>query len=1527
MKKLFSQYSLKLLFGIIMTAGCLLGCFYFLSDIREKVNVSFTSYPPDFSDPVTLLSHADTYYWYARYRSNSLPEFDSAAIFAGRAIIAAEKKLNTGAIDSRSYSMIRSQAENIIELTGTQQQICRLNISSRYPFFLEIMGHEEDLMEEDVDRDEIEFLSLRGALGKLLELQIPGRPPQIGRLAMPVLVNSKTNNPVDSEFITQELNNQSSLLTVSNHNLTAILGMKNIVVDSIVKNTHSMGQIAEYFNSQELGVVEISESDKVNGIYSFTISLRYWTAQSGFSKAVLQVYHMVRDRVFNQVFGIILPVFLLFLFVAFLFNLALTTLASAFYPNNAVIAWYYMPFCFSVAMAVYVPTVWFLFKNFLNPDPGGYYATDPGEQWAALFPLSFLLLPLLVNYVVLGKLDNLVESFRSYLDRPVAIFAWIFGSLLSFPCAWTYFELIRFGYSPAVYLFIPVTGILLVLSLLISRHWAAIINFPERISIFSRVAHWLALFTMAFLVWSLISSFLTGYNMPAIIEWVTGTGLPVVLTIEIAASGISYIIKSLREDKKFSATPAPDGIAAILLKESPLGLLASSGKGFSHSMYINAPRETRGFNVFGYHLLKNRFPVRLVDFSDIPDGMKSIRYPAFAWSFGSLLPYSKFNDVAEAARRTGNLLGRLISSISSAGDLLIDERAAKPRNPSELAKTLLSLMGRECSVLFLDHIENAREEDLELLHAIILHAPGGTEYGKISKELPNFPLVVVCGYGEFGLRDRLEFILSGCGKGDYKGFQKYNLKYTNPAIKYLDEHCPDLPVQVRLRAALEMKKTGLDISPELASRLIGTIHDQGIIKPGQVFGRCSLEELVNLPDIVSGETIADGIKSKERLMAVLMAAAYVSDDLGRFRLPVIEKVLDIRKMELVLLLREAQEESLIYDLKEPEFFDWYSFTDLRLVRQFREFENPFQQELSQFGKECYDGFIRYYLSDDGEVEEVLRLMLASSELSITELTLIASRSAYTAAYRPLTAYRVLIFAGDYLSSNGNAQFKVAEELVKMAENVEKQYLRNPDLQILSFSFRLQCLDFRLRLENGKHESPETKLCLEMIKASPVYQKKTTDRTAIKLLEVKMRFLNFKPDDQTGNNLCDEIMGSDAVPLQKLRTRFYKIKLVPGSSIFEISPGWADRAAAMFTDYMGIYGELISLPANDREARELLREVLNDFAGSFLGDKLLSKFYLTVGQKPEEKQEVAEFARRTGLTDGPSLFEKIRELISARVLMESPDRKPFSGTEVLSLENLATFKSNPDPMVDKRGMCYTLNYWTRALKTMGDREAVIAVGEEAYLLNLETGDDIGCCTAAGILGDLMHELGNESSAYRWYEKSFGHGWNIKHYSRHDVLLKMEQIVVRSETGSDQSKISWYRRQLELEQLVPWFVPECIDEEIALDLLASQVAIKTRLPNLPKINAAIAQTPNQFIDSFRNWSESIPESLTKDSVFNGQWFNANGALINADAKVSNVKPPNALSFNMTFGKWSEKWEVGIYQLPEKGQWIIKSFKPCQ
>jgi hypothetical protein len=233
-----------------------------------------------------------------------------------------------------------------------------------------------------------------------------------------------------------------------------------------------------------------------------------------------------------------------------------------------------------------------------------------------------------------------------------------------------------------------------------------------------------------------------------------------------------------------------------------------------------------------------------------------------------------------------------------------------------------------------------------------------------------------------------------------------------------------------------------------------------------------------------------------------------------------------------------------------------------------------------------------------------------------------------------------------------------------------------------------------------------------------------------------------------------------------------------------------------------------------------------------------------------------------------LFSVIRFILAKRIQLELGDciisadsDKVLSAFEQKHLQYLL---NNNEVGLDKRGLCYTLNYFARACRLISNENDAYSYAKLSYQFNMQVGDKTGACIAAGTAGFASAGLGTLEDAYNWFRISFGIGWSIQHFSRFNIVMNM--LLMAKSIGDDckEKEVKFYARQLELLSVIPFMGRQTISNDLALELLTN----KHELENLAEqrmLSGPICELGNNPIDFLSSLHEVIAKNDFLDKQF--------------------------------------------------------------
>jgi hypothetical protein len=1350
---------------VLGAAIALAGIPWCWSVMRTAVRASHERHPiPVGTSASALLNHANTYYWFGRYRKNTRPEFERAMALAQQA---RTKALAAVPPDTA----LVTQADALLEMGRQQLALCDRGMGSHYPFHMELMDHVGAFVEQDCAPEEFPQQAVIRAMDQLLGVMCPDRTVLIRDRALYALVVTPPGEPEVNELVTEKLNADSRLYTIAAHEAARILGREVTDIASLAGDTIALRALCSGFNADQLALVHLLRNDRVDGIHYHGLRFDLWSPRTARVEHTVYTESFLQDRTFNQMPGLKLPLLIVFLLLALAMNLVITGLQRASGVQHAVQP-YHMIACFLVGVVANILAVDVALVRWLNPEPQAYYAEDLGEVWAYALPVVMLFLPALVAYLTLGKLDNLIPQFRSGLDQRASLFSWCLGSLLVFPFVWTYYCIMRSGWSPAVGLWLPVAGALSLSAWLISGHWKRVLELPERAGLLVRGATYGAIALHALVLYLAVLGTLMQYDASTL----TGIGITLYLPGLLVAEGVGLAGRRgrVRAAVRVGGLPhvLPDHIDTLLLGCDAQGWRVALEGALGGALQVNGRRGMDGHAVVR-HALREHPDVRVlhVDLEAVRPKEVDVHYYPFAEGLAGVVAWTAFNDVAETARKAGNLIGRLLNGITSVGGLLVDEGGTRARKPEEAARIIAPRLAEVPTVLVVDHTDRIDAPCRELLQALTA--------ALMAMDPAKRPLLVTCSYATSAGTEAVDSLLEPFAP------VTFTLHYTDLAHRFLEsEDNRRLPIMARVHLASLLQREEKDLAPEPLEAVFADLRATKAITDGSPFQVVLLDRLDGMKDIEPRTDTEQVLRDDPELRRVLTAAAYASDGLGRFRITLVARMVGLERMPLLFILKRAEEHNLVVDLKGDAQHDRYAFTDRHALLELKEPENAHADRLSQLAREYYSMYVRFHVPGVDIDAELQRLEgdLQRGQLHATELFNLAQRAMRVHADMPADAEHICRFAARMLSSAAHARLDDALTCMDNADAIQRYRRDRGESLDAQESLRADLLRWSILVEQGNAGSADARRIAQRFRTEGAPQG-TSDAAKLDLLLLEARycFLDFNPDNRSrGEACCDRVMeAGDA--LQRARARFYRLKLVSNVDV-DLSRPTTDPAKAMAHDqaYVALLAEVRALPSG-AAARRLLGEVLNDLGG-LLGDRFLGG----VRRKPD-----APGYKELAPSGADGLFARINELLTERVRIEVQGSGPL---DERSWERLIT----GDGMAsDRRGLCYTLNYWTRALGVMDRLEEARAMGARAYRLNRNVGDHLGASIAAGTLSDLYDRSGDPAKAFTWQEQSHGHAWFLSDdWRRRNAAWRMLELAQASGRADLQAVAHYYARQYEL-----------------------------------------------------------------------------------------------------------------------------------
>jgi hypothetical protein len=1495
---------------LIIVAG-IFGLFWLM---QTNVAPSFTSTSMESEDPQELLDLATTYYRFARARHSSVPDFEHAIILAKKAVrlsldrFASELEV----IDNRPTPELHEQhldesekliyeAEQLIKESTVAISVGSSKLGNLVPFYADLMWHDNDYMEDHAPRTRVSHQIFKRGLKKIESLGSPDdrEVPVSDRIAFAIVV-APQDEPILEELAIQHLSANTKMYTITPKLVAGLMNRNVISMLDVVQDDSLLRALASELDAEEIALFTITRQHEVDGIHTFGIRLGVWSAESMSVAASWYTEVIVKDRVFNQILPFILPLLLACLAMAALIDLSVgvfnASLVAGSRPQNllrtSVQSRLTMngSITFVAALTVFVALMALLVHPFLNPSPDAGSHDPLVEAWRASFPLVMLIIPGLLTYALLGKLDQWIEAFGAGLGTTSGLFQWSMGNLMLIPSVLTYLQILRFGFEPEVWLFLPLIAMLVPQAWLFSHHVFKWSRLPWQGPFEGRAACWMAYALHVGLVLVTIHFLFTDYTYGTLARLALLGHLPVLL--------MSLMLKRLAARVGFSSNREMEMIPHPVLPvqfqtsypriiETSEGyriLLASTGT--DHKRQTNSDLDKaellealamempKGIQpdtfVEQFLLLGNGDPASStpsgprpirsprnmvhVDFSQEKPSSIDVHYYPFAYGFREFVSKGIFNDAADKARKAGSILGKLVGSVSSIGSVLEDGMESRPRRAEEVAEDLMGSLGQGPSILLFSHLEMANLDALKDSYDLFRSVLQALEQMEPSAR----PLTIIMFSSDFRRRaDVTDFVQRLQSHRHVAGRHSavdpvMTIRYDKPAFDVLENK--QLPIQARIALSDELEKQNKAASPEVVEGVLRLMERSGALRmptdPHEVFGSIDLDDIRDLPEFEAAETVTAILSGESIASRVLLAAAYAANEAGRFHLQLLESMTEVPRMELLHILRELEGQGILNDIRGEEQYGWFAFSDRRFITEITETENSADDRLSQVTREFYRRYVLYHCPSSDWKENEALLESGDLKLGRGDLFILAQRAMKSKVEFPIRALGLNEYAARSYSKPGIARFDYALTCIDNVLSMRQDGAT--DIRHLILKLRIlnelrsdprSADDLVSRIErmlDGRFEGEEA-MTLD-----------PWDQQQAILVIANHCVVHFNDKNASkGLALCEEVIQKAQDKELMIRGRFYKLKLIPGKTLrlsndrSEADQAVLDRLVEMRNEYLELLKILSS--ENDRSDTwvKLHGEVLNDYAGSFLTDK-----WMSIADKADQSPDDPQFRRvRAVFETKADLVEEIeRHLFSRLQLAGYTD----ASTESIRETNLANLESRlfSDSEMDRRGLCYTLNYLNRAYFMAGDYARSIDIGKLSFKLNRHVHDLRGGSIVSGYLGKAIMALTDQETiqqlerAFKWQERSFGYAWLNRNEQGALMSALAMQDIVNSVMWSPneegvvlKARARVYLRQLELRHLLRHLDSRLISAELGRSICMSR----------DELHEVSAKNPNRSVFS--------------------------------------------------------------------------------
>ena len=1351
-----------------------------------------------------ILNHANTMYWLGRTYGNTTHEFEKSEKLALRV-----KQLLQGKNDSLS-ALTRIKADKIISNSKHNRAQNALTVNNKYPYFLDFAGLNE-LPEEDQPLEEMDRVTTIRVLTKLMDLpdQHSSRPLRDYPYFSIVLHNTK--DPQLHEAGIQYLNLSTKLYTISEHEIAQITGIKNFNVEQIINDTVVVRKICDFFNCSELAIINVNKQDQYDGIYYYGANIRLISPNS--QEVIVSRYTeaFTTARGYNTMLGIKIPLLVSYLLLLIL-GVELLSLLNLFAYSR--IKWHRFILVGIISLAINIVSIEAL-AYFWNPSSGEFADTDKAMVWIFAVALSFTFIPILIGHLTVGKLDRFINSFDSGLDDKNGLFSVIFPGLTVYSVAITYYNLLRFGISEDLYFGVYAFVYSLVIAYLLSYYWKKVKTLPTKSFLF----HKISLYTLLGItvLCAILFPFSTFGNLSlsnTLNSFVLFVCTPLLLAL----------INGLVLNYFFSKYSSHDLQKAIDFEESPHipNLFENE---MCQSIKEHGVLVLYGAKKMGKSWLARKIALRLandkdyenliiVDFSLVQseDVKNKINYYPFAEGFSHLLPKNVFNDQAEEARKSGNILGKLISSITSAGDFLVDESESKPAELSKIRKIILEILDKNPRTLIIfDNIHASQGDNKELFLTLLNEIQRMHNDEPKRKQEKKYPLLLFTATHGFHIKREFENSIEGLmntrnieNKSSFRIEDKIlalSQEENYPPFfsitsdpQFLNKYLSHYTIGIFDRKIIleKFKKSEKDKAPGLVTEILSLLDglQQISIQDQKIHLRHKDFEIPDIPEELEFfEQIINTLSPE--LIDILRCCAYASLDDGEFEVAAISSILEKKRLDILHHLNIAEGLNIVYDTKDKN--DWYRFNDIRFIMVLKKQDSQgINQLFSQLGKEYYLRWVNFYF----EHFEKLKNDVINHRQTLIAL---ADRAYLLHEIEPEKSLMILKKMGYFFLE---PEISLLENAKKSFENALSIMTRKnstvPKNEIYELQVKglLRALDEKNELNGSQsneilnQKQAICTLCPEL--SDDLYY---TEKLAF------AKSQSYHPDIAKSyiKEINEKLANEKFDAVYEVKLRFLILVLTPtGNAKFE-------DLQSLCIAYEALIQTIQHSPQLDVYLKGgVYQQILNNYGGNIIGDKLIGHKNIGTDDKARldyflksirilKQRVVIEFNRFLTNTKSDHFSDGVQKIIS---FCESKDAETLEEVlliiqqilEILNHKNVAYF-------VDRKGLSYTMNYFTRALyyyctesnelriTSPKLEHAIEAVSEYAYALNLDVQDSMGIIMSSSFRGLIIQAFDTSKNkkqlkeAFQYFEESFAQAFSTQNYQAKLALKNMSELINR------------------------------------------------------------------------------------------------------------------------------------------------------
>lgn len=1413
---------------------------------------AFNSIDSNNTSATEKLKHSNTMYWYSRALGNTNIEFDEARKLALESIQIASKNKQ----DSTAENTIKS-AKKIIQLVDTNREENEFSVNNRFPFFIDLMNTNQT-KEEDFGRDYMDKISSTRVLDKLIHLNDFSFSKDLSLIPYFTIINQVSGDKKLEESSVQYLNLNTNFYTISDQEFAQIFN-KTIPIQEIISDSLKLKKIADFFDTKQILIIDIIKNDQYKGVYYYSAKAKRFDL-SGPIVSNKYVETFAKERQFNTIFGYKLPLVVVFILI----TLLIYFLTKRKDTENERIK--FSHFLISTFSSIVFSIVFIeLIVNYLSPVSGEYYETDTSEIWRWAVSFSFTFLPLILVHLVIGKMDHYIEKFDSGLDIKRGVFSILLGTFMCFPVALAYYGMIRFSID--FHLFFVVISILVGLfyAYIISYFWIEIKNRPQESILTNKI------FLISSLVIEFISYLLFVYNLIGLYNWdnTINTLIWYVLVPNLFLLGIYFLNKkgvfsfldkgdSVKNEKKteFIKSDQYEEIKKSLIERNLVVLYGIKGMGKSSvAKQLMKDLKTQTNDKI------------LIDFSiNQSEEESKVNYYPFAFGLKKYLSFKRFNNHADEARKSGNVIGKLLNSISSVGELLVVDKASDPENVKVISKQICKILdSKEEYLLVFENIHLAKNENEKLLFEILHYFKKSK---KIFKENSNKNIIFTA--NEFySFKNTFENLIETIAEVKIKRNKLFDsdfffrLRVDSSFIKQCLKTRYDLSVFDYYDLLTFFEGREIDKVPGDIIEILNAFENNETIKntkPGHFV--LNIEKQLEIPtinqELTNFESIVNSLSNDE--MNFLLACVYSCDRNEEFEINALAFILSQDRIEVLQRLRYFEEKEIIFDIKEKN--DWFRFSDARFILAIKNNEGYVNDEISQLGKEYFRRFVLFY---HGELQKNSNLL---SKINV--LFTLLNKTLFIAEDLPKESVQVLVAIGtkfiepeiSYLQEAESA-FVKAHDLLANKENefhFESIEEMKEDLMVTkllkTFELKNDFENNRIKhiidnYKDGKYKNEITQFLYLQFSKSSLYK---PDIALQKQIEIANLLPGFSP------SLSDIF-----------RLKFYSLLLTPknGASL--------EKLIDLDTAYVGLIYEIEEEVDKNTNLNYLLAEVINSRT-SLIVDSIL----VNNDMKNNHAQQQAFFNQFKILVQ-KRIHHELKKIeldtsfeFKNEVIENDIEFLNYIFSKSIRFDELQNLQK-----IDRKGLCFTYNFIVRSFFAMNllDEEGkelletILKISSLAVAYNRKSDDIMGQIMSENFHGKILTITKDYSNAF----ESIEYAYYIAHKNgkRKDFIMSDMHTLISKDFDENlklkfKHKIDEYETNNLINHILRHFsisIPNEIKEELKNKRVVLNDEDLKSILNMPgsKFLNKIFNNPIKLLEFVKNEIQTKEKKQFLDSVY--------------------------------------------------------------